>query len=84
MFNGGSHMTINEYCKKFRIETLKLSMEEFARRTSKSSRTLTSFERHQSTNMNHIQTYLNATPKELEEDFFKGLANLMVENKNGN
>lgn len=65
--------TINDvgrFCKVFRSEILKMTLEELSKKTGVKVATLSSFENGRSKNLEHINSYLKFADKE-QEKFFR-------------
>lgn len=65
--------TINDvgrFCKVFRSEILKITLEELSEKTGVKVTTLSSFENGRSKNLEHINLYLKFADKE-QEQFFR-------------
>lgn len=50
-------MKINRFCKQFREEILKITLQEMENKTGINLKTLSAFEHGRSTNINHLNSY---------------------------
>lgn len=67
-------MTINEYCKRFRKEVLKKTLNKVSFETDVRISTISAFENGRSQNMNHLAIYIKACDSEQQKEvFFNGL-----------
>lgn len=62
--------SVNEFCKLFRMNVLKITLKEMEERTGVKIPTLSSFENGRSTNVEHLQVYYNLGNKE-QKKYFK-------------
>jgi len=60
---------VGKFCKVFRTEILKMTLEELSEKTGTKVTTLSSFENGRSRNIEHINSYLKFANKEQEEIF---------------
>ena len=60
---------VGKFCKVFRNEILKMTLEELSEKTGTKVTTLSSFENGRSRNIEHINSYLKFATKEQEEIF---------------
>lgn len=70
---------VQNFCRNFRINTLKLSLQDLEDITSINHKTISAFENHRSTNINHLTIYLKACSTiEQKRLFIKGLNKSML------
>lgn len=60
---------VGKFCKVFRNEILKMTLEELSEKTGTKVTTLSSFENGRSRNLEHINLYLKFADKEQEKIF---------------
>lgn len=60
---------VGKFCKVFRVEVLKMTLEELSEKTGTKVTTLSSFENGRSKNIEHINSYLKFANKEQEKLF---------------
>lgn len=60
---------VGKFCKVFRNEILKMTLEEISEKTGVKVATLSSFENGRSRNLEHINLYLSFTNEEQEKIF---------------
>lgn len=60
---------VGKFCKVFRNEILKMTLEELSEKTGVKVATLSSFENGRSRNLEHINLYLKFTNEEQEKIF---------------
>lgn len=60
---------VGKFCKVFRNEVLKMTLEELSEKTGVKVTTLSSFENGRSRNLEHINLYLKFANKEQEKLF---------------
>lgn len=65
--------SINEFCKLFRMNILKLSLQEVSEITGIKLSTLSSFENGRSNNLQYISVYYNLGNEEQKEYFKNNL-----------
>ena len=65
--------SINEFCKLFRMNILKLSLQEVSKITGIKLSTLSSFENGRSNNLKYINVYYNLGNEEQREYFKNNL-----------
>lgn len=61
--------SVNEFCKLFRMNVLKITLKEMEERTGVKIPTLSSFENGRSTNINHLYLYYNLGNNDQQEYF---------------
>lgn len=59
---------IGDYCRNFRVEILNMTLKEVA--GDESLKTLSGFENARSTNVRHLEKYMNACPDLETKKFF--------------
>ena len=65
---------VQNFCRNFRINVLKLSLQDLEDNSSINHKTISAFENHRSTNINHLIIYLKACSTiEQKRKFIKGL-----------
>lgn len=70
---------VQNFCRNFRINTLKLSLQDLEDSSSINHKTISAFENHRSTNINHLTIYLKACSTiEQKRQFIKGLNKSML------
>ena len=66
------------FCKKFRKESLNLTLQEMEDKTGVPLKTISSFENGNSTNIKHLNLYYKlCDSKQKREQFIKGFDNAM-------
>lgn len=76
-------MDINEWCKKFRTDTLKLTLNEMSEITGTNLKTISAYEHGRSSNIAHLYLYVDCcVDTEQEEVFLNGINQVMRSNKN--
>ena len=60
---------VGKFCKIFRVEVLKMTLEELSEKTGIKVSTLSSFENGRSKNIEHINSYLKFANKDQEKLF---------------
>lgn len=65
--------TINEFCKLFRKNVLKLTLKELSEKTGIKMSSLSSFENGRSSNLKYIHIYFEVANDEQKEYFRKNL-----------
>ena len=66
------------FCKKFRKESLNLTLQEMEDKTGVPLKTISSFENGNSTNIKHLNLYYKlCDSKQKREQFIKGFVNAM-------
>ena len=68
--------TINEFCKLFRKNVLKLTLKEVSEKTGVKLSSLSSFENGRSSNLKYIHIYYGLGNEEQKEYFSKNLFSL--------
>lgn len=67
-----------DFCKEFRMNVLKLSLQDVEDLTGTPSKTLSSFENGRSTNIKHLNIYYSLCKNQDERDsFVQGFDNAM-------
>lgn len=70
---------VQNFCRNFRINILKLSLQDLEDNSSINHKTISAFENHRSTNINHLAIYLKACSTiEQKRKFIKGLNKSML------
>lgn len=62
--------SVNEFCKLYRMNVLKITLKEMEEKTGIKVPTLSSFENGRSTNISHLQVYYSLGDKE-QKKYFK-------------
>lgn len=70
---------VGKFCKFFRTEVLKLTLEDLSYRTGVKVTTLSSFENGRSKNLEHINVYLRFADEEQEEFFRENIPYIVGE-----
>ena len=69
---------IGNYCKTFRTDVLKMTLQQFESKTGIKVKTISSFENGKSTNVLHILKYLDLCPtNETRIQYLKGLNKIL-------
>lgn len=69
---------IGNYCKTFRTEILKMTLQQFEEVTGVKVKTISAFENGKSTNILHILKYLDLCPSnDTRIKYLKGLNNIL-------
>ena len=70
---------VQNFCRNFRINTLNLSLQDLEDISSINHKTISAFENHRSTNINHLTLYLKACSSiDQKRKFIKGLNKSML------
>ena len=70
---------VQNFCRNFRINILKLSLQDLEDNSSINHKTISAFENHRSTNINHLAIYLKACSTiDQKRKFIKGLNKSML------
>ena len=70
---------VQNFCRNFRINTLNLSLQDLEDISSINHKTISAFENHRSTNINHLTLYLKACSSiDQKHKFIKGLNKSML------
>lgn len=63
--------SVGEFCKRYRRYLLELSLKDMEKLTGVKISTISSFENGRSTNLEHLQLYLNLSNEQQKEYFRK-------------
>lgn len=76
-------MSIYKFCKKFRENTLQITLQEMEQITGVNFKTISAFENGRSTNINHINLYIDScTNSDHDEIFLAGVKQAIKDGKN--
>lgn len=63
-------MKLYEWCKQFRTDTLKLTLNEMSNLTGTKLKTISAFENGRSTNIQHLNMYIDCCIDSTQEELF--------------
>ena len=69
-------LKVGEYCRDFRLNTLKLTLTEFSTLTKLNLKNVSAFEHGNANNIVYIYYYYNMCGEGLKKEFSKGLFNI--------
>lgn len=70
-------LKVGEYCKDFRLNTLKLTLTEFSNLTDLNLKNVSAFERGKANSIEYLYHYYNMCGEGLKKEFTKGLFNIL-------
>lgn len=71
-------LKVGEYCKDFRLNTLKLTLTEFSTLTKLNLKNVSAFEHGNANSIEYLYHYYNMCGEGLKKEFSKGLFNIYI------
>lgn len=71
--------SVGSFCKKFRVNYLRMSMTDFAKETGLNIQNVNAFEAGRANNIKYIFYYYNQSDKQLKRVFKNNLFNIIEE-----